>query len=272
IAQMDFLQNALLATLLSSISCAIIGTYMVMRRLVFLGGGITHSSFGGIGMAYYFGLNPIMGAMVFAIVSALAIEKISHRGAIREDSAIGILWSLGMAIGIIFIFITPGYAPNLMSFLFGNILMVSRVELLWLFGLDMAIILIFSLFYRTIIYCALDRSFAKSLGRPTRVVGYGMMLLLAITIVVNIKVVGIMMLISLLTIPSVVGAMLSNNYRTITLWAILVALACSLSGLFISYVATIPAGAAAVAVMGGVFLMVKLVQFCTQLFRGYGTK
>ena len=130
IIQYKFLTNALFASLLSGIACGIIGTYVVCRRLVFLSGGITHSSFGGIGIAYYMGWNPILGALVFAVLSALGIETASDRGRMREDSAIGIVWSVGMAIGIIFIYLTPGYAPNLMSFLFGNILTVTGGDIL----------------------------------------------------------------------------------------------------------------------------------------------
>ena len=116
----EFFRNALLAALLAAVSCGIVGTYIVSKRIVFISGGITHASFGGIGMGYYFGINPILGAAVFAVLSALGIEYSSRKNDIREDSAIAILWALGMAVGVIFIFITPGYAPNLMSYLFGT--------------------------------------------------------------------------------------------------------------------------------------------------------
>ena len=125
----DFFTNALMAAFLSALLCGIVGTYIVSRRMVFISGGITHASFGGIGIAYYLGLNPVLGAVVFGVLSALGIKTLSERSKIREDTAIGVLWSVGMAIGIIFIFITPGYAPNLMSFLFGNILTVTKSDL-----------------------------------------------------------------------------------------------------------------------------------------------
>lgn len=116
--QYRFLTHATLACLLCGLACGMVGTYVVCRRLVFLSGGITHSSFGGIGIAYYFGLNPIAGAFCFAVLSAFGIEAFTAGKRIREDSAIGLIWSLGMAVGIIFVYLTPGYAPNLMSFLF----------------------------------------------------------------------------------------------------------------------------------------------------------
>src|SRR5664280_879376 len=137
-----FFRNAFLAALLASIACGFIGTYIVARRIVFISGGITHASFGGIGISYFMGFNPVLGAAVFSILSALGIEFISKRTEVREDSAIGILWSLGMALGIIFIFLTPGYAPNLMTYLFGSILTVNKTDLL-LMGLNTLLIVEF---------------------------------------------------------------------------------------------------------------------------------
>ena len=162
IFQYQFLGHAALACLLTGLACGIIGTYVVCRRLVFLSGGITHASFGGIGMAYYFGINPLLGALVFAILASLGIETLSARRQIREDSAIGLLWSLGMAIGIVFIYLTPGYAPNLMSFLFGNILSVTPQDIVWMGITDVLILILFTLFYRPILYTAFDREYAAA--------------------------------------------------------------------------------------------------------------
>ena len=144
----DFLVDALLAAVLSGVACGIVGTYVVTRRLVFLGGGITHASVGGIGIAYHFGLNPIGGAMIFAILSALGIEWAGAKGRIREDSAIGIVWSLGMAIGTLFIFATPGYAPNLMRFLFGDVLTVGHSNIVALEVLVGVLCVVMLLWYR----------------------------------------------------------------------------------------------------------------------------
>src|SRR5664280_1188491 len=146
-----FFRNAFLAALLASVTCGMIGTYIVSRRIVFISGGITHASFGGIGMGYYFGFDPIFGAIIFGILSALGIEFFTKKADLREDSAIAMLWSLGMALGIIFIFLTPGYAPNLMSYLFGNILTVSTSDLVYLFLLAIFVIGVFLIFYRMII-------------------------------------------------------------------------------------------------------------------------
>ncbi|MDR2936035.1 MAG: metal ABC transporter permease, partial [Rikenellaceae bacterium] len=220
-----FLSNAVIACLLAGVACGIVGTYIVSRRLVFLAGGITHASFGGIGIAYYLGMNPIFGALAFALLSATSMEAMSGRGGsrIREDSAIGILWSLGMAVGILFVFLTPGYAPNLMSFLFGNILTITTTDLWTMAGLDIVLLLALAFFYRPILYIAFDREYAATQGAPVQVVGYGMMLLTATAIVLSIRLVGIVLLISLLTIPPVTVNSLTRSYGRITVWSAVIA-------------------------------------------------
>ena len=145
IFQFAFFQKSLLAALLASISCGIIGTYIVSKRIVFISGGITHASFGGIGIGYFLGINPIFGALVFGLLSALGIEFFTKKSEIRSDSAIAILWALGMALGIIFIYLTPGYAPNLMSYLFGSILTVTNLDLIFLLINTLIILLFFSI-------------------------------------------------------------------------------------------------------------------------------
>lgn len=256
--QYNFLVNASIGAILSGIACGVVGSYIVARRLVFLSGGITHSSFGGIGIAYYMGWNPILGALVFAILSALGIEYMSGRGKLKEDSAIGILWSLGMAVGIIFVFLTPGYAPNLMTFLFGNILLVSGQNLLWLAMLDIIIIGIFALFYRPIIYTALDREYAKSAGMPVRLISYAMMIMLSTTIVLNIKVVGIMLLISLLTMPVAIVGSLTHNLKKIMVYSSITAAGATLLGILISYHVNIPSSATTIVALAAAYGAVKL--------------
>ena len=150
--QYEFFTNALLAAILTSITCGIMGTYIVAKRIVFISGGITHTSFGGIGLGYFLSINPILGAAVFSILSALGIEYLSKKSEVREDSAIAIMWSFGMAVGIIFIFLTPGYAPNLISFLFGSILTVTQFDLIIIFVLALLISLFFLIFYKTILF------------------------------------------------------------------------------------------------------------------------
>lgn len=261
IFQYQFLAHAALACLLCGIACGIIGTYVVCRRLVFLSGGITHASFGGIGMAYYFGANPLLCALIFAILSAWGIETFTSRKQIREDSAIGLIWSLGMAIGIIFIYLTPGYAPNLMSFLFGNILSVTSTDIIWMAIVDAFILLIFATMYRPILYVAFDREYARSQNFPTRIVSYLMATLVAITIVISIRVVGIVLLISLLTIPAVIGNLISKSFNRILIYGSVIAALSAFAGLYISYKTNIPSGASTIFVLTLTLIAVKTTTF-----------
>ena len=261
IFQYKFLAHAALACLLCGIACGIIGTYVVCRRLVFLSGGITHASFGGIGMAYYFGANPLLGALIFSILSAWGIETFTSRKQIREDSAIGLIWSLGMAIGIIFIYLTPGYAPNLMSFLFGNILSVTSTDIVCMAIVDAVILLIFATMYRPILYVAFDREYARSQNFPTRIISYLMATLVAITIVISIRVVGIVLLISLLTIPAVIGNLISKSFSRILVYGSVIAALSAFAGLYISYKTNIPSGASTIFVLTLTLIAVKTTTF-----------
>lgn len=251
--------NATLACLFAGLACGIVGTYIVCRRQVFLSGGITHASFGGIGMAYYFGADPVLGALVFAVLSALGIETFASGRDVREDSAIGILWSVGMAIGVIFIYLTPGYAPNLMSFLFGNILSVTSGNIMWMAVVDIVILIIFTVFYRPIMYTAFDRSYSASQNMPVRFIGYVMAALTAVTIVISIRVVGIVLLISLLTVPAVAANMLAKRMGRIMVIASAMAALNAFIGLYVSYKTNIPSGASTIFALCLTLIIVKLL-------------
>lgn len=255
-----FFINALIAAVLASVACGITGSYIVAKRMVFISGGITHASFGGIGIAYFLGLNPVLGAAVFSIMAALGIEWISIRSNIREDSAIGILWSLGMAVGIIFIFLTPGYAPNLMSYLFGSILTVSNNDL-WMIGILSSILaLIFAIFYHPILFVAFDEEYARSHKTPVNFIKYLMVSLVAITIVLNIRLVGIILVISFLTIPQSTANIFTKKFNKIILLSILFGIIGSIGGLLISYYYNIPSGATIIFVFVLVFTFAKLIK------------
>jgi len=255
----QFLRNALYAAILVSIVAGIIGTYITSRRLVFLSGGITHASFGGIGIAYYMGINPIIGAVIFSILSAFGIEALSHRKNIREDSAIGILWAFGMAVGIIFIFLTPGYAPNLLSFLFGSILTVTNTDLLYLAILNVVVILFFTIFYRSILYFAFDAEFARTQKMPVRFLNYILITFIAIAIVLSIRIVGIILLISLFTIPPATANTFTHHFGRLIFWSILLSFLGSFIGLMLSYSINIPSGASIVVVLVVMFGLVKVI-------------
>lgn len=258
--QYKFITNSLLAGILASISCGIIGTYIVTRRMVFLSGGITHASFGGIGIGYFFGFNPIIAAAVFAVLSALGIEFVSKRSEIREDSVIGILWSFGMAVGIMFIFLTPGYAPNLMSYLFGSILTVSTLDILLMSGLSLVLIIVFISFYRIILFISYDQEFAKTHRIAVSLINYILISLVALTIVLNIKVVGIILVISLLTIPQSTANLFTKNFKNIIIASIVIGLIGAFLGLVISYKINIPSGASIIFSLVIIFILAKLFQ------------
>lgn len=253
-----FFTNALLTAVLTSISCGIIGTYIVSKRLVFISGGITHTSFGGIGMGYFFGMNPLVGAAIFSILSSLGIEYMSKKTEVREDSAIAIMWSFGMAIGIIFIFLTPGYAPNLMTYLFGSILTVSNFDLLLSLSVTILVIIFFILFYKTILYVSFDPDFAKARQIRVDLMNYILMTLIALTIVVNIKVAGIILIISLLTIPQACANLFYKDFKRIIFLSILIGLIGSISGLLFSYYINIPSGATIIFTLVIIFLILRL--------------
>ncbi len=256
----DFFVNAFLASVLAAISCGIIGTYIVSRRIVFISGGITHASFGGIGMGHYLGINPLIGAGIFSILSGMGIQLFSSKGKVREDSSIAIWWSLGMAIGIIFVYMTPGYAPNLMSYLFGSILTVSTGEIWLMLALSVIIILFFTLFYRTILYVAFDEDFAKTSGLPVNLFNYLLMILISLTIVLNIRVVGIILILSLLTIPQATANILTRDFGRMMVYSVGFAFLASFIGLLISYFADIPSGATIIFTQVVLFGVVNLIK------------
>lgn len=261
----QFFQNAVMAAVLTSILAAMIGTYIVSRKIVFISGGVTHASFGGIGMAYFMGLNPFVGAAVFSILSAVGIEWISQRGKVREDSAIAILWSLGMAVGIIFVFLTPGYTPNLMSFLFGSILSVGRIDLVVILALTIFTALFMTLFYRPVLYSAFDPEFSKIMGVPVAFFRYTMSVLIALAIVVSIRSMGIILVLSLFTIPQATAMLFSHNFARIIPISIVFGLTGSLLGLFSAYGLNIPSGAAIIFTLTIQYLFFKLLMWVRSL-------
>ena len=237
-----FFQNALLGSLFASIACGIIGSYIVVRRLVFISGGITHASLGGIGMGFYFGWNPILSAMIFSILSAFGIEWLSSRQGVREDSAIGSFWSLGMAVGIIFIYLKPGFAPNLSDYLFGNILTITISDILYLAALSLVLIVVFVLFGRQILFAAFDSDFAKTRNLPVNLIKYTMMMGIAITIVLSIRLVGIVLLMSILTVPQMTANLFTSNFVKMILLSIVIGFFGCVVGLFLSAILDVPSG------------------------------
>ncbi len=238
-----YLANALLAAVFAGITCGIVGTYVVSRRMVFLCGGVTHASFGGLGIAFWLGVNPISGAMAFAVLSAVGIEWASDKGRIREDSAIGIIWSIGMATGALFMNLTPGYTSgDLASYMFGSIVTVTTRDVVTLGALTAFCVVGMALWRRPVTYLAFDRDFAASQGIATRTVSYLLTIVVAVTIVMAIRIMGIVLLLSLFTMPTVTANAFTKSYGSITLWAAVTATAGAVAGLVISYNWEVPPG------------------------------
>lgn len=260
IFQYDFIIKGILGAVFASITAGLAGTYIVSRRMVFLSGGITHASFGGIGIGYFIGINPVIGAAVFGILSALGVEYLSVRQKIREDSAIGILWAFGMAIGIIFIYLTPGYSPNLMSYLFGSILTVTNADIAALGIMSVVLILYFGVFYRTILYISFDEVFARTYSSYVDIFKYITTSLIALTIVLNIRMAGVVLVLSLLTIPPNIAMIFTKVYFRIVIWSIVAGFIGTAAGYTISYFAGIPVGATIIFTLVVLWVIAKGVK------------
>lgn len=259
-----FFRNAITGSLLASIACGIIGTYIVSRHLVFISGGITHSSLGGLGLGFYLGLNPILSALIFSVLSAFGIEWLSKKEGVRQDSAIAAFWSFGMAIGIIFIYLKPGFAPNLSDYLFGNILTITLTDIIWLGCLSIALIIVFSVFKHQILYIAFDSEFAKTRNLPVNFFEYLMMFFIAVSIVLSIRLVGIVLLLSLLTVPQMTANMFTSNFTKIIFASIGIGFLGCIVGLLSSYYLNVPSGAFIIFSLISIFFLCKLYKFLSK--------
>ena len=255
-----FFQRALLGSLLASIACGVIGTYIVTRRLVFISGGLTHASFGGIGIGLYAGISPILTASLFSVLSAFGVEWLSKRQDMREDSAIAVFWTFGMAVGVIFSFLAPGFTPDLSAYLFGNILTITQSDLWFIGGVTTALVLFFTLSLRSIVAIAFDREFALSQRLPVRRIEYLLMMLIALTVVACLRMVGIVLVISLLTLPQMTANLFSHSFKHIIWLSILIGQISCLGGLLLSYHLNIPSGASIIFISILIFTLCKIAK------------
>jgi len=258
-----FIQNAFLAALLMSVSCGIVGTYIVTRRMVFISGGITHASFGGVGIGYFLGFPPLAGAAIFAVLAALTTENLTRRKILRNDSIIAIMWSLGMALGIIFVYLTPGYAPNLMSFLFGSIITVTNTDLWLMLFLAIFVSAFFTILFRPILYIAFDEEFARTRGIPVMLMNYLLIILVALTIVLSIRIAGIILVLSVLTIPQNIANLFTNRFIHIIFGSIIVGFMASILGLVVSYYLDIPSGATIIFCLVLLYIAARFIKVVT---------
>ncbi len=244
----EFIQNALIAGVLVSIASGIIGSLIVVNRMVFLAGGIAHTSYGGIGLAVYFGIPIFLGASFFAVAAALLISFITLKQKERTDTFIGLIWAAGMAIGILFIDMTPGYNVDLMSYLFGSILAVSREDIWFMGALVVIIIAIVTFWYRDILAVSYDSEYALLRGVPVKFFYTLILVLSALTVVISIKVVGLILVIALLTIPIYIAEKLSSSLYGMMFFSVIISSIFTLFGLFISYSFDITSGASIILV------------------------
>lgn len=229
-----FFQNALWGIGLISITAAVIGVYVVCRRMAALAGGVTHACFGGLGLGYFLGWNPLWLAMAFAIGSSLLVERMSSGGRVRSDSAIAVVWAIGMAIGVLFVFMTPGYVPELTTFLFGNILTISTTDLIMEAVYAAILVAVFAIAHRQIVACAFDPDFARVSGLRVSAINLMMTVLVGIGIVLTIRLIGVMLLMSTLALPALAAENLTRRYIPMTLAAVALSLATSYAALLLS--------------------------------------
>lgn len=264
----EFLRNAVFTSLLASIACGIIGSYVVVKKIGFISGGIAHTAFGGIGLGYYLGINPLLGVIPFSLSAAIAIGLLSRKARVAEDTAIGAFWAVGMSTGVILIGLTPGYAPNLFSYLFGNILTVPKADL-WMIGiLDLCIVAMTWLFSKEFLAISFDEEYAEVSGVKTTLFYLLLLCLIALTVVILMRVVGIVLVIALLTIPAAIARLFSRNIGSMMLLATLLSALFSLSGLWISYLLDLASGAAIIVLAGLVFLFVHAARYIIFSLRG----
>jgi len=256
ILQYTFIQRAILATILTSIACGVIGVYVVTKKIVFIAGGISHACFGGIGLSFYLGLNPLVGLLPFSIFSAAILGFLSKKTRVSEDSAIGILWSLGVAVGVILIYLTPGYAPDLMTYLFGNILTVPASDIWLMVAIDVIVLAVVVLFFKEFLSMCFDEEYTRVVGVSSNALYLILLCLLALATVSMIKVVGIILIIAMLSIPASISRKFSHNMKTMMVYSSILGAVLSLVGLALSYRFDMPSGATIILVMSAVYLFI----------------
>lgn len=261
-----FFQDALLATILASVACGVIGTYVVVKRTASISGGLSHAALGGVGLGYYAGFAPLAGATIFSVLAGLLMGAVYRRKHDTLDNLIAMIWSVGMAIGIVFIAMTPGYAPDLTSYLFGNLLFVTPDYLLLVAAFDLVIVATVIVLFREFQAVSFDEEFAEILGVPVERVFLFLIVLMALTVVLLIRVVGVILTIALLTTPAVIARQWSTNLRRMMIIAVCVSALCSVAGLFLSvwlstsFELRIPTGPLIVLVVCVCYLVSSLIR------------
>ncbi|MBQ8098510.1 MAG: metal ABC transporter permease [Bacteroidaceae bacterium] len=258
--QYAFFQNALIGCLLTGIVCGLVGSYIVARRMVFISGGIAHASLGGIGLCALLGLPPITGAAIFSLFTGYSVQTLSQRSEIREDSAIAMLWAFGMSIGILCAYLSPSFLPSLSNYLFGNILLINTGDLLFLSVLTAITILVFTLLLHPIVSIAFDREFALSQQLPVVRIELLIMTIICLSVVACLRVAGVVMVISLMSIPQITAGLFTRHFSTMAILSATIAILCCLGGLMISYFYNVPSGASIILLSTANYLILRTIK------------
>ncbi len=263
----SFMQHAFLAAFLVSICIGIVGSLVVVNRMVFLSGGIAHGSYGGIGLAIYFGIFPLVGASIFAIFLSLVVAIVSYKNRERMDPIIGAMWAAGMSIGIIFTDLTPGYNVDIMSYLFGSIISVSNRDLIVMGIFDVIIVLLVSLLHKDFLAMSFDSEFAKLRGVKEKALYYLLIVLIGISIIVSVRAVGLILVIALMSIPTFMAEKISSSLYRMMYIATILTIIFTFAGLFLSYFLNISSGAAIIFVASTLFFIFVVLSKTKKYFR-----
>lgn len=258
--QYTFFQHALIACMLTGVVCGMVGCYIVSRRMVFVAGGIAHTALGGVGVCALAGLPPLIGASAFALAAGWGIQGLSQRREVREDSAIAMLWALGMSVGIICSYLSPEFLPSLSSYLFGNILLINTIDLWMLSIMALVTAALFSVATPQIAAVAFDTDFAQAQKQPVRLTQYIMISLVALSIVFTLKVAGIVLVISLLSVPQMTANLFCRRFGTMALWSSIIATLGCLGGLLASIWLDVPCGTMVVASVIVIYIICRTIK------------
>lgn len=257
----QFIQNAIFASLLASIVCGIIGVIIVEKKLIMMSGGIAHTAYGGVGMGYWLGFSPMIGAIIFSILAALGIGVVKKKSTKNQDVFIALMWSLGMSLGVLFLSFMDSYPPNLTTYLFGSILSVTREDVWMMLILTILIIFVFIMMFNDFKMMLFDEEFAKVIGFKTTFLSNLLLLLVALSIVILIKVVGIILVIALLSVPAGTASLFSKKFSKRIFISILLGASYCLFGLFLSYILDIASGAS-------IIILATIIYFLSYYFKG----
>ncbi len=260
ILKYQFVQNAIYSLLLASLACGIVGSFVVVKRISYIAGGIAHISFGGIGLGYFLGMDPILVTIPFSAGSAVGIGLLNRFTRLGEDIAIGILWAMGMAAGVLLIYLTPGYAPDLFGYLFGNVLAVPPSDLWVMFALDFAIILSVAAFFEYFKSVSFDETFANVRGINATAFYLFLLVLVALSVILLIKTIGVILVIAYLTIPAAIGRQFTHSLTRLMALSAAIGALFGLAGFAVSYFFDLPTGATIVIVMGAGFVAISALR------------